>query len=124
MVFGGMSEGFDLQGIRDEFKQGNQRQAELELATNNARSIREMEFQFARLLLANQALWELLRDRLGISEAELEQKMQEIDLRDGKPDGQISFGPVRCPSCNRVSNSKHNKCLYCGQLFEKPAIGL
>ena len=123
-MFGGMSEGFDLKGMRDEFQQSTQHQAELELATNNAKSVRELEFQVARLLLVNQAMWELLRDRLGITDADLERKMQEVDMRDGVQDGRITFGPVRCPACKRVSNSRYSKCLYCGQLFEKPAIGL
>ena len=27
------------------------------------------------------------------------------------------------PRCGRVSSSKHWKCLYCGQEFQKPVMG-
>ena len=124
-MFGGWRETFVSGGIHEETQYNSQRQAQLEVAASNTeKSVRELEFQITRLLLVNQAMWELLRDRIGITDADLERKMQEVDMRDGVQDGRITFGPVRCPSCNRVSNSKQSKCLYCGQLFEKPAIGL
>ena len=47
----------------------------------------------------------------------------EIDLRDGKADGKITAHPLRCPSCDRVSSSRHAKCLYCGQEFEGSLFG-
>jgi hypothetical protein len=86
-------------------------------------AVRELAQQIERLSLMNQALWELLRDRVGITEAELEQKAQEVDLRDGVADGKMTATAVRCPTCQRVNNSRHAKCLYCGQLFQKPVFG-
>lgn len=88
-----------------------------------AAAIRELTDQLDRLQLMNQALWELLRDRLGITEEELERKAEEVDLRDGKADGRMTSTAVRCPTCKRVNNARHGKCLYCGQLFQKPAFG-
>lgn len=85
--------------------------------------VRELEHQVARLSLLNQALWELLRDRLGLSDAELERLARDVDLRDGIEDGKITVTPLECPNCGRISSSKHWKCLYCGQLFEKPVMG-
>ncbi len=78
----------------------------------------ELRDQVERLTLLNQALWELIRARLNVSDAELEQLAQEIDLRDGKQDGKLTSHPLKCPNCGRVSNSRHRKCLYCGLLFE------
>ena len=92
-------------------------------ATQSKTQLKHLEHQVGRLSLLNQALWELLRDRLGMTDADLEQLAQEIDMRDGKADGKISTTPVRCPSCGRTCNSKHAQCLYCGQLFEKPLFG-
>lgn len=93
-------------------------------AANEARSaLIDLEHQVARLSLLNQALWELIRDRLHLTDADLERMAHDVDLRDGRQDGQISATAVRCPTCGRVNNSKHAKCLYCGQLFEKPAFG-
>lgn len=76
-----------------------------------------------RLALLNQALWELVQTRLKLTDADLEKKAQEVDLRDGMPDGKMSKHPLRCPKCGRVSNSKHKKCLYCGLEFQGDIFG-
>ncbi|HPO15549.1 MAG TPA: hypothetical protein PLI09_19060 [Candidatus Hydrogenedentes bacterium] len=86
-------------------------------------AVRDLSQDVAKLALLNQALWELLRTKLRLTDQELEQMAREIDLRDGRADGQITAQAVQCPSCNRINNSKHAKCLYCGQLFEKPIFG-
>lgn len=83
----------------------------------------ELRHQVERLSLLNQALWELIRERLNVSDAELEKRATEIDMRDGIHDSKITARPVRCPACSRISNSKHFRCMYCGQLFEKPLFG-
>lgn len=82
--------------------------------------VKELEHRVSRLSLLNQALWELLTPRLNLTEAELQQKISEIDLRDGVEDGGITEIPLQCPNCGRISNSRHWKCLYCGQEFERP----
>lgn len=97
--------------------------AEMQAAAQTASALRDLEFEVARQKLLMQAMWELIRDRARLTDADLEAKAQEIDLRDGVQDGRITDGPLRCPSCGRVSNSKHWRCLYCGQQFEKPAMG-
>ena len=76
-----------------------------------------------RLSLLNQALWELLRERLKLTDADLEQRAQEVDLRDGIPDGKMRKHPLRCPKCGRVSNSRHRRCLYCGLEFQGDIFG-
>jgi len=76
-----------------------------------------------RLALLNQALWELIKARLKLTDADLEKVAQQVDLRDGMADGKMSKHPLRCPKCGRVSNSRHKKCLYCGLLFEGDIFG-
>jgi hypothetical protein len=83
----------------------------------------QLEQEVGRLKLLNQALWELIRDRTRLADKDLEAKAQEIDLRDGKEDGQMGTHPLRCPECGRVSSSKHWRCLYCGLEFDKPSMG-
>jgi len=94
------------------------------VAIDDARSrARELEDEVARLKLLNQALWELLRDKLTLTDADLETRAAQIDMRDGVKDGKISNVALKCPTCGRVSSSKRWKCMYCGQEFEKPAMG-
>ncbi len=85
--------------------------------------VRELAHRFDRLQLAFNALWELIRENTKLKPEDLEAKIQEIDARDGKADGKIGDTPLRCPVCQRVSSSKHWKCLYCGQEFERPFPG-
>ncbi|MCA9002686.1 MAG: hypothetical protein KDB61_12235 [Planctomycetes bacterium] len=85
--------------------------------------IRELRHQVERLTLLNQAMWELIRGKAGLTDADLERMAHEIDLRDGQADGKMGGSAVTCPTCRRVSNANHYKCLYCGELFEKPIFG-
>ncbi|MCA3006104.1 MAG: hypothetical protein IOD15_12205 [Phycisphaerales bacterium] len=74
----------------------------------------ELEQRVDRLTLLNAALWELLRDRAKLTEADLVNKVQEIDLRDGRSDGRIRSTPKVCDACGRTISSRHQRCLYCG----------
>lgn len=85
--------------------------------------VKELKREVDRLELGTNALWEVIRERLNLTVADLEAKMGEIDLRDGIEDGRITEIPLKCPSCGRVSSSKHWRCLYCGQDFEKETLG-
>lgn len=80
--------------------------------------VNDLRQQVERLVLLNQALWELLQERAGLSEAQFLEKIKEVDLRDGTEDGKITDRAVRCPDCQRVCNSRHPKCIYCGTEFE------
>ena len=90
---------------------------------NAQEEIRELRHQVERITLLNQALWELIREKAGLTDADLERMAQEIDMRDGQLDGKMGGRAFTCPTCHRVSNAKHYKCLYCGELFEKPVFG-
>lgn len=83
--------------------------------------VKGLEKKLARVELRNQVLWELVRDSLKLTDADLKARMKEIDLRDGVEDGAITTVPLRCPKCQRVSSSQHWKCLYCGLDFEEGA---
>ncbi len=83
--------------------------------------VKELERKVYRMELAHRAMWEMIRDATKLTEGDLESRMKEIDLRDGVEDSQITSVPLRCPACKRVASSKHWRCLYCGQEFEKYA---
>ncbi len=97
--------------------------AAMQAATSQKSEIELLREQVERITLLNQALWELVRERLQLSDADLEKSAQQVDLRDGVQDGRMSEHPLQCPKCGRVSNSRHKKCLYCGLLFEGDAFG-
>jgi hypothetical protein len=84
--------------------------------------LRALEAQVNHMALACQAMWELLRERNGISEPELLAKMKEVDLRDGAQDGRMTPVLTKCPACGKPSNSKSAKCMYCGAAIPKPHV--
>lgn len=89
---------------------------DLSLRTTNLTSaVKQLETSIERLTLINRALWEIMHERLGISEDYLKDKVNEIDLRDGVLDGKFKKKEVRkCLSCGRTLLKRHQKCMYCG----------
>ena len=59
-------------------------------------------------------MWELLSERLGVTDEELIARIREIDFRDGKLDGRVTKGLAECPQCNRPNATDRSRCLYCG----------
>jgi ribosomal protein L32 len=77
----------------------------------------ELESKVNKLTLVNHALFDLIAPRLGITESDLIEKMNEIDMRDGKLDGQESTPTSNvCEQCGRTYSRRHNHCLYCGHI--------
>ncbi len=66
------------------------------------------------LALSCAAMWELLSERLDVTDQELMAKIQEIDLRDGKLDGKLANVTQACEGCGRSNNAKRVRCIYCG----------
>lgn len=80
-------------------------------------AVNRLERQVERLTLANLALAQVLRDRLGVKQEEIEAVIRDLDLSDGKLDGRIDR-PVqvkRCEACDRVNGPQRYSCLYCGK---------
>lgn len=67
-----------------------------------------------KMALVSQALLEIVQERLGVSDEELENKILEIDLRDGSADGKIGGQVVSCKNCGRKTNTQRGSCFYCG----------
>ena len=75
----------------------------------------QLQSQMDRLHLMQLALLELNLERLGISEAQFLAKLEELDRRDGRPDGRLALAPAGCPSCKRPNHARRLACIYCGE---------
>jgi hypothetical protein len=67
------------------------------------------------LTLTNLAMWTILRDKLGVTDQELERKVCELDMLDGVQDGKLTAGPWTCAACKRPNTPRRLACMYCGQ---------
>lgn len=83
-------------------------------ANNVGQSLMMLEDKMDTLALTCQALWELVRDNTKLNENDILDKIEEIDLRDGKKDGKIGSMATTCKKCGRNVSNRHTKCFYCG----------
>ena len=64
------------------------------------------------LSLLTVASLELLEEA-GVSRARIEQKIEDVDLRDGVADGRLG-APELCQDCGHKVSAKRSFCFYCG----------
>lgn len=81
-----------------------------------------VEARFERLKMVNQAVWELLKERTSLEEKDLVDRIQEIDLRDGKEDQKHRPEAYTCTECNRTLKRGNNRCMYCGHQNEIQSV--
>ncbi|MGC4044495.1 MAG: hypothetical protein QM758_11940 [Armatimonas sp.] len=79
-----------------------------------AMRVSALEARADRVGLVCQALWELIRERTDLTDADIYAKMHEVDARDGTVDGRIRYAIENCPNCGRPRSRKHANCMYCG----------
>ena len=93
-------------------------------ATQVKQQLRWLEANLAKSLMINEALWEIVRDKLHVTEDELNDKLYEIDMRDGELDGKNQRRAAKCPQCNRTVSARHPACLYCGKIIDDSVFRL
>jgi len=87
---------------------------------DNKMSIKELQNSIDHLSLVTMAMSELLEE-VGFSRERLIEKIEEIDLRDGKKDGK--YTPTNtCSNCSRKVAPRHSKCLYCGTKIKRDTV--
>jgi ribosomal protein S27AE len=86
--------------------------------------VRRLEADLARALMISETLWELLRDKTGLTDDDLCIKIHEVDMRDGRLDGKNQRKAIACPRCGRMVSARHRACLYCGQVIDTSAFSL
>jgi hypothetical protein len=105
----------------DIMQNGRIHGAEQSAASASARAIdagtaaSDLRQRVEMLALANQALFELVQEKLGITETDVLKLMAEIDVRDGIRDGRMSPKILSCTKCGRKVNSTRQQCMYCGE---------
>lgn len=70
--------------------------------------------RFEHLCLAMEAVWSLMKEKHGLDNGDLLERMYEVDLEDGVKDGRISGRMISCLSCGQKINTRIKKCVYCG----------
>ena len=105
-----------------QYKKIGEAQSKAQSASDKVESVNDrinsLEKRLEMFVLVNQTIVELLIKKCSISEIEILDLIEEIDLRDGVRDGKISNGDIKCIKCNRSYNRRLNKCLYCGFVSE------
>ena len=79
----------------------------------------ELEARLDKTELVCEALWTLMRDKLGIADEQLVNRINDIDLSDGKLDGKVRRSATPCAKCGRNVASRFARCMYCGQPMAK-----
>ena len=93
-------------------------QTEIQSSSSSRKTQREVQFledRFERLSLVCMAMWSLMQDKTDVTEADLLERVQTIDLMDGQADGKATkVGVVKCHACGRPMSERHLRCIYCG----------
>ena len=111
----------------NEAEQKAQAIASSETSRRNSRANRDMKIvnaNLSKILMINEALWELIRDKHGLTETDLHEKLYEIDMRDGVLDGKNQRKATECSGCGRMVSSRHPACLYCGNVIDNSVFTL
>ncbi|MEK6797398.1 MAG: hypothetical protein AABZ12_00375 [Planctomycetota bacterium] len=88
-------------------------------AARNASAARstvvDLENRLNRALMACDAMWSIMREKLGVTDEELLKRIQELDLSDGRLDGKVRRDANPCPGCGRPVSPRIPHCIYCGK---------
>ncbi|RKY06973.1 MAG: hypothetical protein DRP65_11030 [Planctomycetota bacterium] len=88
------------------------------------RHVRVLEANLAKSMMINEALWEMIRDRHGLTEKDLHDKLYEVDMRDGVLNGKNQRESVKCPNCDHAVSPRHPACIYCGQVIDDSVFAI
>jgi len=115
-----MLDGLFLAGAADQLARANRAQTTGEIASRIATEVRteneSLRFDVEKLFMITQALWTMLKEQHGYTDEQLIDRINQIDLQDGRLDGKVAKEKIRpdCPSCGRKLIGRRPVCLYCG----------
>jgi len=112
--FGGPLRGYSYATLRNSVEGAASGKQALRRTSEQGERIAELERRIERLTLSGMAMWSLLCEKHGFSEADLLAKIEEIDLGDGRADGRVEQPKGRrCGECGRMVSKIHTICIYC-----------
>lgn len=79
--------------------------------------VRRIDERVDQMLLVVQAMWTLLQEKTGLTDAELRARVTQLDAQDGTTDGRVTRPPVKCRKCGAAVSRKFNRCLFCGEPY-------
>jgi len=98
-------------------------QGEISRAQSSVRServaklVQKYDEHLSRLVLICRGMWSLLAERTSLTEQDLNRRITQIDLQDGRLDGKVRKKPIKCPTCRAMICRSFNRCLFCGFEF-------
>ena len=78
---------------------------------------RQQERRIAKLQIIAQAMWQILEEKMGVTEAELVQRITEIERAAAN-----KTEAHECAACGRVTKASAPKCMYCGTPLVRASI--
>lgn len=75
--------------------------------------ISELQERIDRLLVLNEAIWQLVAEQTGLTDQDLQERLATLDASDGVIDGRRQPVPTVC-SCGAKVSPKAACCVFCG----------
>ncbi len=78
-----------------------------------------LQVRFDRLLKVTEALWSLVLEISDLTEEDLMQKVQELQIEEKRlqESGDVKVSVMHCRNCGKVISRKLCKCQYCGEEY-------
>ncbi len=114
---------FDLYAVSAHYRAGRADAAATAASTRVAEtdiSAESLRRDVERLYLIVEALWTIVRQTTNLTDDDLKNLVQSIDLRDGREDGSNAdhTAPIPCGACGKMLMKGQTRCLYCGAELE------
>ena len=74
----------------------------------------ELRAKLDRLELLCAAMGSLLQEHTGITGVQIEERIRELDMQDGRLDGRMPTVAKTCLTCGRAISGDRGWCMYCG----------
>mgnify|MGYP000185295193 CR=1 FL=1 len=76
-------------------------------------ALENLEMRLESLITANEAMWQLLCETTGLTDAHLAHRFSELDRSDGREDGKKQVRANPC-TCGAMVNARLTNCQFCG----------